>query len=124
MAKQERLVRILGSILSILFLTSFESSLKPFASYDEKILDSQIGARKIVTACARYYFDTDRERYPRTFQDLLLPFEKPYIDGGQSAFRDAWGRPYNYVVYNSDEGPELFVWFKFERDGNAVAGGA
>jgi hypothetical protein len=96
-------------------------------NYNAKVNFSRIGSHNLATACKAYRrVPESGNQYPKQLGELLDPpfGGPPFIEGGERALLDAWGRPYKYVlVKNADGELEPCVWAEWEYNGRPTAAG-
>lgn len=76
-------------------------------------------------ACAFYRLHNDG-KLPAKLSDLVAPpwGGRSLLAGGESELIDPWGKPYRYVVIETEAGTEAYVWAEWEYQGKLSNYGA
>jgi general secretion pathway protein G len=105
-------------VVAILVVLAGASSIAVFRYLDESKLNrAKVDVRTIENACKTYklkYGD-----YP-TSLDLLVSGPKPYLEGGQEAILDPWGRPYQYDPSGRNNGGQKPDISTVSPDGDTI----
>jgi general secretion pathway protein G len=93
-------------VVAILVILAGTASVFMFKYLDDaKANRAEADMRTLTSACQKYKLRNDS--YPATLQELVQPTDgstKPYLDGGQEAILDPWGKQYVYDPSGANNG--------------------
>jgi hypothetical protein len=90
-----------GALVVYAGLTRYDGSVS-------KDTSAFLNSQNIQKACKEYHLETGA--FPIRLTDLIGD-EKTYIEGGERALIDPWGKPYQYAIINDSNGEAMpVVW--------------
>jgi len=105
-------------VVAILVVLAGVSSIAVFRYLDaSKIKRAKVDVRTIENACKMYRLDNGN--FPNSLQDLISG-SKPYLENGEEAILDPWGRPYVYDASGRQSGPNRVDVSTTDPDNNVI----
>jgi hypothetical protein len=107
-------------VLGVLFVFFITTQLRYLGGNDREY-SARLYCQNIQKACKAYRHNTGS--FPKQLTDLIDMGNRPYLDGGERAIIDPWGKPFQFEIVKDPNGTgdEFPVVFTTNPQGRKIA---